>query len=199
MALKLKFPGVFGDRGDAAAATVELDMPTTQVRAASPAGYDPLASVSIMEQLRTSTSEIRLPNKLPLIGHLTILQQFQVLGVMALTFLVFAAIMLFLESRNAAQGAAAAATATEMQMLSQRLARGAALAAQGQAAAFPAVKDSRDRFKADLDALQNGGTVRGVGLGVTDDPATFKVLQDIQGRWNGSTRTPGACSTTSRA
>ncbi|MBK7592854.1 MAG: type IV pili methyl-accepting chemotaxis transducer N-terminal domain-containing protein [Betaproteobacteria bacterium] len=183
MALKLKFPGVFGDRGDAAAATVELDMPTTQVRAASPAGYDPLASVSIMEQLRTSTSEIRLPNKLPLIGHLTILQQFQVLGVMALTFLVFAAIMLFLESRNAAQGAAAAATATEMQMLSQRLARGAALAAQGQAAAFPAVKDSRDRFKADLDALQNGGTVRGVGLGVTDDPATFKVLQDIQGRW----------------
>ena len=49
-----------------------------------------------------------------------------------------------------------------MQMLSQRLARGTALASQGQAAAFAAVKDSRERFKADLDALLNGGTVRGV-------------------------------------
>jgi twitching motility protein PilJ len=70
-----------------------------------------------------------------------------------------------------------------MQMLSQRLARGTALAAQGQAAAFAAVKDSRDRFKADLNALVAGGTVRGVDLDVTQDPATFKMLQDIQARW----------------
>ena len=48
-----------GRRGKAAA----LDMPTTQVRAAQP-GYDPLASVSIMEQLRSATSEMRMPQKL---------------------------------------------------------------------------------------------------------------------------------------
>jgi twitching motility protein PilJ len=153
------------------------------VRKNAPEGYDPLASVSIMEQLRTATSEMRVPRKLPLVGNLPVLQQFQVLGVMALTFLVFAAIMMFLESRNATQHSAAAATATEMQMLSQRLARGTALAAQGQATAFAAVKDSRDRFKADLNALVAGGTVRGVDLDVTQDPATFKMLQDIQARW----------------
>ena len=183
MALKLKLPGVFGDQGNAGAATVALEMPTTQVRKNAPEGYDPLASVSIMEQLRTATSEMRVPRKLPLVGNLPVLQQFQVLGVMALTFLVFAAIMMFLESRNATQHSAAAATATEMQMLSQRLARGTALAAQGQATAFAAVKDSRDRFKADLNALVAGGTVRGVDLDVTQDPATFKMLQDIQARW----------------
>jgi twitching motility protein PilJ len=183
MALKLKLPGMFGDQGNAGAATVALEMPTTQVRKNASEGYDPLASVSIMEQLRTATAEIRLPRKLPVIGGLPVLQQFQVLGVIALTLLVFAAIMMFLESRNASQHSAAAATATEMQMLSQRLARGTALAAQGQAAAFPAVKDSRDRFKADLAALLNGGVVRGVDLDVTQDPAAFKTLQDIQARW----------------
>jgi twitching motility protein PilJ len=183
MALKLKLPGLFGDGNAALPAAAGIDMPTTQVRASTPATYDPLASVSIMEQLRTATSEIRLPKKLPVIGNLTIVQQFQVLGVGALTFLVFAGLLMFLEGRSTAQSGSAAATATEMQMLSQRLARGTALAAQGQAAAFPAIKDSRDRFKANLDALMDGGTVRGVSLDVTSDLDLFKGLQDIKARW----------------
>lgn len=183
MAFKLKLAGVFGDGATATPADADLEMPTTQVRASSPAGYDPLATVSIMEQLRTATSEMKPPRKLPLIGHLTILQQFQVLGVCTLTFLVFAALLMFLEGRSTAQSGTASATATEMQMLSQRLARGSALAAQGQAAAFPAIKDSRERFKANLDALLEGGTVRGVSLDVTSDPDIYKILQDIKARW----------------
>ncbi len=184
MALNLKLPGLFGDK-PRAAATVELDMPTTQVRAgAAPAGYDPLASVSIMEQLRSATTEIRMPKRIPFIGHLPIVQQFQVLGVAMVSFLVFAAFMVFLDGRNAAQQAASGATATEMQMLSQRLARGTALASQGQAAAFPAVKDSRERFRADLEALQSGGTVKGTSLDVVQDPAIVELLQGIKARWD---------------
>jgi hypothetical protein len=38
----------------------------------------------------------------------------------------------------------------------------------GQATAFAAVKDSRERFKADLDALLNGGPC-GVSLDVSQD------------------------------
>ncbi len=182
MALKLKLPSIFGVQGNAGAATAALEMPTTQVRGAAPA-YDPLATVSIMEQLRTASSELAPPRKLPLIGKLGIVQQFQVLGVLALALLCLAAIMMLLENRNSSQASAATATATEMQMLSQRLARGIALAAQGQAAAFPAVKDSRERFKADLGALLDGGTVRGVEIDVTSDPSTHKLLQEIQARW----------------
>ena len=142
-----------------------------------------------MEQLRTATSEMRVPRKLPLVGNLPMLQQFQVLGVMTVTFLVFAAIMVFLESRNATQHSAAAATATEMQMLSQRLARGTALAAQGQAAAFAAVKDSRDRFKTNLDALVcTAAPSAGVDLDVAQDPRPCKLLQDIQARWDARRR-----------
>ena len=45
MAISLRMPKVFG-AGKGVPAD-DLDMPTTQVRAAQP-GYDPLASVSIM-------------------------------------------------------------------------------------------------------------------------------------------------------
>ncbi len=181
MAISLRLPKVFGN--GKGTPTDDLDMPTTQVRAAQP-GYDPLASVSIMEQLRSATSEARMPRPLPVVGHLPIVRQFQVFGVLLLTFLVLAVVMLFLDSRLTTQAGAAESTATEMQMLSQRLARGTALAAQGQAAAFPGLKDSREKFKSDLEALQTGGTVRGVSLDAPSDDATTKILQEIKGRWD---------------
>jgi twitching motility protein PilJ len=71
-----------------------------------------------------------------------------------------------------------------MQMLSQRLSRGTALAAQGQPAAFAAVKDSRDRFKADLDALRLGGTIKGDNIDPPRDDGSIKLLQEIKTRWD---------------
>src|SRR6266545_2254795 len=106
MALTVKMPKLFGN-DKAAAPVAALDMPTTQVRASQPA-YDPLASVSIMEQLRSASSETKMPRKLPIIGHLPIVQQFQVLGIMMVMFLVLAALMVFIDSRAATQGSAAA-------------------------------------------------------------------------------------------
>jgi twitching motility protein PilJ len=181
--MALKLPTLFGGERKKPA-DMEFDMPTTQVKMnqAAQQGYDPLASVSIMDQLRTATGSAA-PKKLPFVGDLPVTKQFQILGVLMVMFLVFAALMLFLDNRQSGQNAVASATATEMQMLSQRLARGSALAAQGQTSAFAAVKDSRERFKADLDALLNGGTVRGVSLDVTQDDATIKVMNDVKQRW----------------
>jgi twitching motility protein PilJ len=182
--MALKLANLFGS-GQRKAADMDFDMPTTQVKMnqAAQQGYDPLASVSIMDQLRSASSGSAAPKKLPVVGDLPVTKQFQILGLLMVMFLVFAALMLFLDGRQSGQGAAAAATATEMQMLSQRLARGSALAAQGQATAFAAVKDSRERFKADLDALLNGGTARGVTLDATQDEATTKLLADVKQRW----------------
>ncbi len=184
MALGLKLARPVG--GDAASATsAGMEMPTTQVRAADEArGYDPLASPSLLEQMHAALTESKMPKRVPLVGHLPIVRQFQVLGVLLVTFVVLAVFVLFLDVRTASQATASAATATEMQMLSQRLARGTALASQGQAAAFAAIKDSRDRFKADLDALQRGGTVKGVNLDVAQDDTLNGILQDIKARWD---------------
>jgi twitching motility protein PilJ len=181
MALNLKLPKLFG-AGKNADQPLDLDMPTTQVRAGT-SGYDPLASVSIMDQLRAAKNEVAVPWRIPLIGHLPIVRQIQVLGGLMLLFLVLAVLMVIFDARVAAQGAAMASTATEMQMLSQRLARGTALAAQGQNAAFAAVKDSRERFRNDLDPLLAGGTVKGVSLDAAQDDSTMKMLQAIKERW----------------
>lgn len=111
-------------------------MPTTQVKLTEKEtpGYDPLSTVSVMDQLRTAKSDVGMPSKLPGLSNLPVTKQFQVLGVLLVVFLLLAVVMIFVDGRQAAQSATATATATEMQMLSQRLARGAALAAQGKRA-----------------------------------------------------------------
>jgi len=184
--MALKMPKLFGEpKPNLAAAEAELDMPTTQVKmgASAPSGYDPLASVSVMDQLRAATAKSVAPWKLPVIGSMPVAKQLSVLGTVFGTALVLALLMVLLDNRAASQGAAATATATEMQMLSQRLARGSALAAQGQAAAFAAVRDSRERFSANLNALLNGGEVRGKTLDVAQDPGLLEHLNRIKDRW----------------
>ncbi len=101
-------------------------------------GYDRLASVSLLEQIRTSMSGTRMPGKVPLIGHLPIARQFHVLGILLVTFLILAALIMWFDVRTAAQAAASTATATEMQMLSQRLSSSSTLALQGRPVAFEA-------------------------------------------------------------
>src|SRR5450432_2715982 len=161
----------------------EFDEPTTQAKMGRQPGYDPLAAVSIMEQMRTANPEVRQPGHLWLIGHLPIVRQFQILGAMLVIFLLLALFMLFLNTRVTTQATASGTTATEMQMLSQRLARGTSLAVQGNVLAFEGVKDSRDRFRADLDALSKGGNVKGVNIDATSNEALQTLLNEVIARW----------------
>ena len=74
--MALKMPKLFGEaKPKLAAAAAELDMPTTQVKmgASAPSGYDPLASVSVMEQLRAASAKSIAPWKLPLIGEVDVM------------------------------------------------------------------------------------------------------------------------------
>ena len=181
-AMNLRKP-LAGEPGSAGAANV--DLPAPQVEAGGAVrGYDPLASVSLLEQIRTSMEGGRMPGKVPLIGHLPIARQFHVLGFLLVTFLILAALIMWFDVRTAAQAAASTATATEMQMLSQRLSSSSTLALQGRPVAFEAVKDTRERFKADLDALQRGGTVKGVTLDAVQDDSIHMLLQGIKARWD---------------
>ncbi len=187
MALSLNLKSMLGTRParGRSADEPELEMPTTtQVKMSPPApGYDPLASVSIMEQLRTAAAEKRQPGRVPFIGHLPIAKQYQILGTLIGVFVVLGLLMLFLYITLTAKSAAGAATATEMQMLSQRLARGTSLAVQGNASAFEAVKDSRDRFRSDLDALTKGGTVKGASVDAPGTDTLQGQLGEISSRW----------------
>ncbi|MEP7205316.1 MAG: methyl-accepting chemotaxis protein [Casimicrobiaceae bacterium] len=187
MASILKLPRMLSGEKSAVAlaaggALTDEGAPTTQVRMSQE--YDPLAHVSMMDQVRASAASPSAPAPLPLIGRLPVTKQVQILLVLMVVFFALAGIMLWLDARTSAQHGGASATATEMQMLSQRLARSTALAAQGQVGAFPAVRDSRDRFRADLEALANGGPSKGVNLDATRDEDVVKLLADIRTRWD---------------
>ena len=186
MAISLKNLLGSGTGGRKSSGGGELEMPTTtQVKMNAPAqAYDPLASASIMEQLRTAAAEARQPGRLWVIGHLPIVKQQQILFTLLVIFALLAVVMLWLNGRLAAQVAASSGTATEMQMLSQRLARSTSLAVQGNAGAFENVKDSRDRFRVDLDALSKGGTIRGTSIDVGSGEQVQALLTDITGRWD---------------
>ena len=182
--MALKMTKLFGGEPRAAENT-DFDAPTTQVRmgVTSPEGYDALTSMSVMEQLRTASNTASSPSKLAVIGSLPTVKQFQILGVLAVALLALSAFMVYVDNRATTQQSLQSSIATEMQMLSQRLARGSALAAQGQASAFAAVRDSRERFKGDLDALVTGGLFKGTTLDPTKDPATVETLAGVKGRW----------------
>jgi twitching motility protein PilJ len=182
--MALRMPRLFGAEAPPAE-NIDFDPPTTQVRmvASSTEPYDPLASMSVMDQLRVAANAAPVPAKLPIIGNLPVVRQFQILGLLTLLFVALAAFMLYLDNHATSQQALRASTATEIQMLSQRLARGSALAAQGQANAFAAVRDSRERLKTDLDALVSGGALKGAVLDATQNPAAVETLKSLQARW----------------
>ncbi len=166
-------------------ADVDLDTPTTQVRMShkpSPR-YDSVSTVSIMDQIKTSPAQSTKAKRLPLIGHLPVVKQFQLLGLLLLAFLGLAVFMLYLDGRMSSQQSAGFATAVDMQMLSQRIARSGVLAGQGQQGALQALRESRDRFAEDLNAFLDGGTVRGVSLNPAQDQESLDVLQQIKARW----------------
>jgi len=169
--------------GDTGPALTKIDAPAKEPDSpVTEQGYDPLTSVALLENMRAAGG--RSHWKVPLIGHLPIARQFHVLGILLVLFLVFAALVMALDVRTAAQAAASTATATEMQMLSQRLSSSSTLALQGRPVAFEAVKDTRERFKVDLDALQRGGTIKGVTLEAVQDDAAHVLLQGIKTRWD---------------
>ncbi|TMG88106.1 MAG: hypothetical protein E6H76_10410 [Betaproteobacteria bacterium] len=127
MALSLRSMFGTGVARGKSANDAELEMPTTtQVKMNPPAqGYDPLGAASIMEQLRTAAAETRQPGRLWFIGHLPVAKQEQILGALTAVFVILALVMLFFYITLNNKTAASSGTATEMQMLSQRLARGA--------------------------------------------------------------------------
>jgi twitching motility protein PilJ len=147
------------------------------------AGRESLAGATIMEELRRVTRSAKQPTRLPVIGGMPIARQFQILAIGLVVFFVLAAAMAVVSGRLGTQNAAATGAATEMQMLSQRLARGSALTSIGNKEGFKQVKEARDAFRSDLDALTKGGTVRGVDVPAASDAKVKEILADIGKRW----------------
>ncbi|MEW6313889.1 MAG: methyl-accepting chemotaxis protein [Pseudomonadota bacterium] len=122
------------------------------------------------------------PSRLPLIGRLSLAWQFQILGTLLSGLLIAAGMMVYLDSRKGEQAMAYLQTAGEMQVLAQRMAKAAVLAAQGDASAPQQVQEARDQFAAALALLSGGGVRSGVVL----PPSSQEVqplLQVLRFQW----------------
>jgi len=112
----------------------------------------------------------------------TVSRQVPMLIGLVIFFLVAGAVCIYFYAREAAQNAQYHSTATEMQMLSQRIANSAQQAVQGSATAFGQLRVSQDRFVENLELLTRGGTR--LGVAVAPSPAAIQpMLQELDKQW----------------
>jgi len=123
-----------------------------------------------------------LSGGLPLIGRRAVSKQVPILIGLVIFFLVVGAVCVYFNARHAAQNAQYLSTATEMQMLSQRIANSAQQAVQGSATAFGQLGRSQDQFVENLQLLTRGGTKLGVTVAASRETIQ-PMLQALDKQW----------------
>ena len=101
---------------------------------------------------------------LPLIGRLSTGRQLQILISLLVLFLAIDAALVTIDTRQSTQATLYIASAGKLRMLSQRLAKAAQQASEGNREAFKQLRESRDEFAALMTLLAQGGTASGVNL-----------------------------------
>jgi len=119
---------------------------------------------------------------MPRVGRGAVTRRVPILIGLVVFFLLVGAVCAYFNARHAAQDALYLSTATEMQMLSQRIANSAQQAVQGSATAFGQLGKSRDQFVENLQLLTRGGSK--LGVTVAASPQSIQpMLQALDKQW----------------
>src|SRR5256714_3143753 len=106
---------------------------------------------------------------LPLIGRLSSGRQMQILTILLVGLLLVDAGLVFYDTRQGSFATLYIATVGKIRMLSQRLAKAAQQASQGNREAFKQLRESRDEFSALINLLAGGGISAAVELPATPE------------------------------
>ena len=120
--------------------------------------------------------------RLPLIGRLSTGKQLQILTGLLVLFLGADAVIVALDTRQGNFGTQWIASVGKIQMLSQRLAKAAQQASQGNRDAFKQLRESRDEFAALMKVLSDGGVAGGITLPPTPE-AVRPALAGLDKEW----------------
>src|SRR4029078_4153822 len=120
-------------------------------------------------------------------GGLTVGRQLQVLTALLVFLLVLDGVIVALDVRTGTFGTIYVASVGKIRMLSQRLAKAAQQASQGNATAFKQLRDSRDEFAALLKLLTEGGAAGDVDLPATS-AAARPALDALDAEWRKTER-----------
>jgi twitching motility protein PilJ len=127
---------------------------------------------------------------LPLIGRLPFRQQVAILFSALVALLAVDGAVVLYDARQSTIGTFYIATVGKIQMLSQRLAKAAQQASQGNIEAFKQLKSSRDEFGAAMQLLLSGGQAAGTSLPATSGAAR-PALDQLNTEWNKAERNAG--------
>ena len=123
------------------------------------------------------------PMRLPLIGGLPVEKQYMVTISAMVIFLLLAAATLAYNTINLSNKANYLQTSTAMQMLSQRISKGAQQAVLGNDIAFQQLNESDLRFKKSLSGLVKGGD------GIPASPGSIQpLLKEVDKSWESSAK-----------
>jgi twitching motility protein PilJ len=114
-------------------------------------------------------------------------RKLKVLIAMLLVLVLAVAALVMYDLRQATFGTLYIATVGKIRMLSQRLAKAAQQASQGNLEAFKQLRESRDTFAAQMSLLLNGGEAAGVTLPATS-AETRPALDALDKQWKKSER-----------
>ncbi len=114
-------------------------------------------------------SKGKFPFSPALLRRFPVAKQLQMLGGGLLLVMLLIALLVYRDDRQAAYNTAYIATAGEMRMLSQRLAKASSLALLGDSVAFKQLRESRDSFASNLERLTNGGELAGTRVPPSPD------------------------------
>ncbi|HEU5178589.1 MAG TPA: methyl-accepting chemotaxis protein, partial [Burkholderiales bacterium] len=123
-----------------------------------------------------------LSGRLPLLGKLSSARQLQILTGALVFFLLVDAAVVWYDARQSTFGTFYIATVGKIRMLSQRLAKAAQQASQGNLEAFKQLRESRDEFDAQMKLLLSGGEAGGVSLPATSGEAR-PALDRLDAEW----------------
>jgi twitching motility protein PilJ len=128
------------------------------------------------------TTVIEGPKRKTLLGGMRAGQQYTLLGGLFVVLFVAAVIMVVIDNRAATYGTVYVSTATQMRMLTQRIAKAAQTGLTGNAEAFKQLRASREQFVAALKLLTDGGQAGNVTVPATPE-AVRPALADLRKEW----------------
>ena len=103
-------------------------------------------------------------------------RKLQILGGLFIVVISAIGVMLYQDNKEATFNTAYVATAGDMRMLSQRLAKASSLAMEGDPHAFKQLYDSHNKFATNLEMLRKGGVL----FGITVPPSPDNVQPQLQ-------------------
>ncbi|XZG70770.1 methyl-accepting chemotaxis protein [Chitinibacteraceae bacterium HSL-7] len=117
--------------------------------------YDPNKTTWILDRLKLGDSSTEAALKpLPMIGHLPYRRQMAILTFTMIAAVLLFALFAFLASRSGAINSERRSVATELEMLSQRIARASTQSVQGSEAGFKTLESAYQQFDEQLASLK---------------------------------------------